>query len=199
VVDALADLVERRGPALLGYARALCGNSSQAEDLVADALVKVYGGRKCLPRAGPEGGVVILPLDGSTSPGSAEGYVRAAILSLFLDDRRRSARWLRIKPLIAEHDIAHNPSSGVVVRVDVAAALAALPPRRRACAVLKFYDDLTTAQIADSMGIAQGTVARYVNEATTALRAALGHIGPWKAGHHDRLRSRRPGCSGGND
>ena len=38
------------------------------------------------------------------------------------------------------------------------AALAALPPQQRACVVLRFYEDLTTAEIADRLGLAVGTV-----------------------------------------
>jgi RNA polymerase sigma-70 factor (ECF subfamily) len=58
--------------------------------------------------------------------------------------------------------------------LDVRAALADLPPRERACTVLRFYDDLTVAQIAAQLGLAEGTVKRYLADASARLAGVLG-------------------------
>ena len=47
--------------------------------------------------------------------------------------------------------------------------LANLAPRVRAVLVLRFYDDLTIAQIADELGLATGTVKRYLSDGLAAL------------------------------
>ncbi len=165
----LADLMQRRGPALVGYARALCGETGRAEDLVQDALVKVFSRLRSLP-ASTE--VPLVP-DGEHVPQVREAYVRRAILSLYLDEYRHRSRWAKVRGLVATADESRGPESGATARVDVGAALARLSPRQRACAVLRFYDDLTVPQIADRLGLAPGTVTGYLAEATQTLRAAL--------------------------
>lgn len=55
-----------------------------------------------------------------------------------------------------------------------ARALADLPPRERACTVLRFYDDLTVSQIAAQLGLADGTVKRYLADASARLAEVLG-------------------------
>ena len=60
------------------------------------------------------------------------------------------------------------------VVMDVRAALAALPPQERACVVLRFYDDLTVPQIAAQLRLAEGTVKRYLSDASGKLTRTLG-------------------------
>src|SRR6185312_2615703 len=59
-----------------------------------------------------------------------------------------------------------------------AAALQRLSPRQRACVVLRHYDDLTVPQVADELGIAEGTVRRHVADAHAALRGLLADLAP---------------------
>jgi RNA polymerase sigma factor (sigma-70 family) len=58
--------------------------------------------------------------------------------------------------------------------MDVRSALRELTPRERACIVLRFYDDLTVRQIADHLGLADGTVKRYLSDASARLATLLG-------------------------
>ncbi|WP_420113894.1 sigma-70 family RNA polymerase sigma factor [Pseudactinotalea sp.] len=155
--DALAEFVRDRGAALLKHATLLVGSRRGAEDLVQDALVKVFATRRGRVR----------DLD------SLEAYVRRTVLTTFLDSYRRHRRWVKVRHLFADPDIG-PPDDDVAGAVDVTAALRTLSPRERACVVLRFYDDLTVPQIADELGLAQGTVKRYLSDATHALAATLG-------------------------
>jgi RNA polymerase sigma factor (sigma-70 family) len=68
----------------------------------------------------------------------------------------------------ADHD--------VVLREDqreVLAALATLPLRQRQCVVLRFYEDLTEVQIAETLGISQGSVKTHLHRAMQALTERL--------------------------
>ncbi|WP_407319260.1 sigma-70 family RNA polymerase sigma factor [Isoptericola halotolerans] len=169
--DELAELAHRRGRALVGYAYVLCGEQRQAEDLVQDALVKVFSRlRRHRGPAAPAPG--LHPLDGERS-GTSEAYVRRAILTLYLDEYRRRRRWRGVRHLVASEDRARGPASGATARADVAAALARLTPRERACVVLRYFEDLTVPRIAEELGLAQGTVKRYLSDATAALRNLL--------------------------
>jgi RNA polymerase sigma factor (sigma-70 family) len=55
----------------------------------------------------------------------------------------------------------------------VVTALRALPARQREALVLRFYGDLSEAQIAAAMGISKGAVKSHTARAMTALRSVL--------------------------
>jgi RNA polymerase sigma-70 factor (ECF subfamily) len=111
-------------------------------------------------------------LDGSPLS-NTEGYVRRAILTLFLDGYRKRQRWYDIKHLLAADDVGRPAEAAATARVDVMAALARLGPRQRACVVMRYFDDLTVPQIADALGTAQGTVKRYLHDSMRVLRGVL--------------------------
>jgi len=56
---------------------------------------------------------------------------------------------------------------------DLVGGLARLPYKQRLCAVLFYVDGLNTAEVAQAMGISQGSVSQHLNRARTALRACL--------------------------
>ena len=55
----------------------------------------------------------------------------------------------------------------------LAAALRALPPRRRLVVFLHYFADLSYPEIAEVVGITEGTVAATLNKARAALREAM--------------------------
>lgn len=175
----LETLAAQRGSVLVGYAYTLCGDVRQAEDLVQESLVK-YCSRLLRPggRRRPAAlGMRTVPLDGTddghTSVEFAEAYVRRTILNLYLDGWRRTKRWAEIVPRIATDDRVRFPDSGITARADVVHALARLGPRHRACVVLRYLEDMTIEQVADALGIAPGTVKRYLHDALHTLRDVL--------------------------
>jgi RNA polymerase sigma-70 factor (sigma-E family) len=58
-------------------------------------------------------------------------------------------------------------------RSAVVAALRSLPPRQREALVLRYYGDLSEAQIASAMGISRGAVKSHTARAIASLRAVL--------------------------
>ena len=58
-------------------------------------------------------------------------------------------------------------------RTAVVAALRALPARQREALVLRYYADLSEAQIASAMGISRGAVKTHTARAIASLRAVL--------------------------
>jgi RNA polymerase sigma-70 factor (ECF subfamily) len=158
---AVEELLATRGRALTGYAYLLCGNVHEAEDLVQDALVKTFA-----------------RLRAGTELHAAEAYCRRAVLTLYLDRWRRRARWAGRLPAAAGPETTEGPETGVVERADVMAALAGLPAQQRAAVVLRYYEDLTVPEVADRMGLGEGTVKRYLSLATRRLEDRLGPVAP---------------------
>lgn len=172
--DELTALATRRGAALIGYAYLLCGDLPRAHDLVQDALVRSWTrpARVLGPRA-------------------TEGYVRRAVLNAYLDEHRRERTWARRRHLVVAPSVAPDATVHTDDQVVVQQALAGLPPRERACVVLRFYDDLTVPELARRLGISEGTAKRYLSDALGRLEQTLGPVeGPPVEGSDERLTVR---------
>jgi RNA polymerase sigma factor (sigma-70 family) len=171
----LDELMRTRGGALVRYAYMLSGDRALAEDLVQDALVKVYSRLRGVPGRGRSVGVA----EGSRAHDldapftNAEGYVRRAVLTIYLDGYRKRQRWSGVKHLLADDASSRGADQAASARVDVMAALAQLGARERACVVLRYFEDMTVPQIAESLGTAQGTVKRYLSDATKNMQEFL--------------------------
>jgi RNA polymerase sigma-70 factor (sigma-E family) len=158
--EAMATLARERGKALTSYAYLLTGNMRDADDLVQDAMVKTFARARGLEATDPE------------------GYVRRAILTTFVDGYRRRRRWDAMVHVLARAESSPGPDDAVSTRVDVERALRLLPPRQRACLVLRYYDDLTVPEIADRLGLADGTVKGYLHSAVQRMEDLLGPTAP---------------------
>ena len=71
----------------------------------------------------------------------------------------------------------------------VAAAIASLDPGQRDVLLLVTWADLTYDQVAEALGVPEGTVRSRMNRARARLRAALGGVNP--AAHVDELDEKR--------
>jgi RNA polymerase sigma-70 factor (sigma-E family) len=146
-----ADYFTARSVSLRRLAFALCGDWHLADDLVQHTFLQLYRHWR--------------RIDG----GTLDAYSRRILVNAFLSHRRRSRR---------EHVVA-EPPSGVAPDPaeprsdDVAAALAQLPPRQRALVVLRHLEDMSVADAAELLGIAEGTVKSQTSRALEKLRAAL--------------------------
>jgi RNA polymerase sigma factor (sigma-70 family) len=152
-------LVHERGPALLRYAFFLTGSKAEAEDVMQDALVTTFARGRA-----------------SRDLEFAEAYVRRAILNRSIDGHRTRQRWAGVSHLFARPEALDGPADGIGDQLDVIAALQLLPPRERACAVLRFYEDLTVPQIARQLDCSEGAVKRYLSDARKGLEARLGPV-----------------------
>ena len=73
----------------------------------------------------------------------------------------------------AWRDVAIRRQAEAAVSPDVLRALAQLPPRKRACVVLRYYLDLSEADTAAALGISVGTVKSQTARALARLRPLL--------------------------
>ena len=145
------EFVRSRGPALLRYAHLLCGDAGRAEDLVQDALVKVH-------RRWAASGDLAAPF----------AYTRRAVTNEYLSWRRRLASH-ELPTLLPDRSV---PAAGerLADRDLVWSVVGDLPRRQRVVLVLRYYEDLGDREIADVLGVAEGTVRSLASRAFAALR-----------------------------
>lgn len=158
----LDTLVRESGDRLNRTAYLLCGDRHGAEDLVQEAFVRVLSRRRTAVRMA----------EGVESH-EAEAYLRRTILNLYLDSYRRRRTWSGIRHLAARPDRTESGAAGVDARIDATQALSQLPPQVRACVVLHYYEDLSVAQVAAELGLADGSVKRYLSDGRAILAVSL--------------------------
>jgi RNA polymerase sigma factor (sigma-70 family) len=99
--------------------------------------------------------------------GSLRAWVWRIVVRRLLDSERRTST----ESLLTESMTVAWPADGLAPRV--AAALRELPPRRRLVVFLRFYADLSYKEIAECLGVAEGTVAATLSQAYAVLRESL--------------------------
>ncbi|MEJ7796074.1 MAG: SigE family RNA polymerase sigma factor [Nocardioides sp.] len=146
-----SEYVAARQTALLRTAYLLTGHRQDAEDLVQMTLVKV------VPHW-------------SKLHGDPDAYVRTVMVRESVS-RWRRRRWREIVGATAPEPVTDVPSSET--RLDLQRALAALAPKQRAVVVLRFLEDLSVAETAQVLGVAEGTVKTQTRDALARLRQLL--------------------------
>ena len=151
-----ADVYAMHHARALRTAYLLCGDRHRAEDIVADAFVKIY-------RRWRRGGI--------DDPGA---YVRRAVINQTNSRFRRLAlegRHSRTKSGDLRGERA--PDDHLADQQLLIAALRRLPDRQRTALVLRYYDDLSVADTAAAMGVSVGTVKSTVARGLVSLRRAM--------------------------
>lgn len=100
-------------------------------------------------------------------------YVRRIAVNAALGHRRLAFRRREVATDVVPDRTAAAETDGFAARDELWTAVRALPPRQRAVVVLRYYEDLTEAQIAAVLGCRPGTVKSQSSAALATLRAAL--------------------------
>ena len=100
------------------------------------------------------------------------GYVYTTGFRLLQRGHRRAPPAARAGPTAGSASGSTTESTAVTA-VAVEAALAGMPPRRRACAVMGLLVGLPVREVAGALGIAEGTVRKHLEEARRDLRQSL--------------------------
>lgn len=157
--DEFAQFVEQHGRGLGRLAYLLLGDDHAAEDLTADVFLAAW-------RQWERVKATDYPL----------AYLRQVTVNLAAT---------RIQRLVRERDglerlhrnapapVTHDPDSAAVV--DVQSALLRLPPRRRACLVLRYAFDLAEREVAAVLGVTVGTVKSQTSKAVEQFRREIGN------------------------
>lgn len=158
-----ADFVASRWTSLYRLAYLLAASPTGAEDLLQTTLEKAFVSWGRISR-------LEFP----------EAYVRRMLATTMVSSRRRA--WNRERP---SERLPETPGESVELRVLDRCLLwplvCALPERQRAVIVLRYYEGLSEAQIAEVLGCAAGTVKSQSSAAIATLRRALAAAGVGEA------------------
>jgi len=146
--------VAARRAKLFRTACLLCGDPHRAEDIVQDALARLYTNWPRVTRAD-----------------NVEAYVRQMLVNSLHSDRRRP--WRRESTSATAIEVPLEPGLDPEDADAIWTAIRGLPPGQRKVVVLRHIWDRSVEETAGDLGISTGTVKSQTREALAALRRAL--------------------------
>ncbi len=145
--EAFDAFVRARLPDLLRFGRALTGSPEAAADLVQDALERT-----------------LLAWSRLQSREEPEGYVRRVMVN------RNISIWRKFGREYVTAEVFDSGAEDTHFDGDLWRALQQLPPKQRAVIALRYYEDLSEADIARTLGCSVGTVKSQASKALAKLR-----------------------------
>jgi len=162
-VDAVKRLWDEHSAALWRYAWRLTGDPAHAEDVVQETLLRAWQHPQVL-----------------SNGQSPRGWLFTVARNMVIDERRSA----RFRNEVISRDgsgppepAARDELNGALDRALVGDAMAQLSAEHRAVVGRSYYHGWTIAQIANDLGIAEGTVKSRLHYALRALRQALLEMG----------------------
>lgn len=153
----LEDLYVRHAPEALRLAYLLTGDAATAEDLTQEAFIKIAGRFRHLRR-----------------PDAFSSYLRRTVVNLAMSHhrRRRVERDHLSREAARSQKTTFDPPD-VEGRDELRAALRSLPGRQRAAIVLRYYEDLSEQQVAETLGCSVTAARSLVFRAMETLRSRI--------------------------
>jgi len=158
-LDAFVELISLHDRALRALAYRLLGDAQRMDDVLQEAYLKVFRS--------------LHGFEGRSAFGS---WLHRIVYNACMDQlrRRRSrARHLSLAEVDGLADPMPDPGDVAAQRLDLAAALASLPPELRATVLLVDAEGMDYETAAQVLGIPVGTVRSRLNRARGLLRRAL--------------------------
>jgi RNA polymerase sigma-70 factor (ECF subfamily) len=154
--EAFEVLAKSAGDRLYAVARLILRSADLAEDAVQEALVRAW---RELPRL--------------RDPDKLDAWLHRLVVNACADQGRQLRRWSnQVRPLALEAS-TRDDTNAVADREQLERGFDRLKPEQRAVVVLHFYSGFSASEIAQILGIAQGTARSRLHYATEAMRAAL--------------------------
>lgn len=154
--DAFEALAISTGDRLFAIARLILRDVDRAQDAVQEALVQAW---RALPQL--------------RDPDRFDAWIRRLVVNACYDAGRRSKRWDAQVAVVPMQAPVADASHVIADRDQLERGFRRLDPKQRAVIVLHYYLDLTVPEVADTLGIPEGTAKSRLHHAMAALRAAL--------------------------
>jgi RNA polymerase sigma-70 factor (sigma-E family) len=151
------DYVRTRGPALVRLARLIAGDRHLGEDLAQEVLIRAY----------PRWNRIL-------AGGEPDVYLRRMLVNAHISWRRkRSSTEVADGAERVERADHADIGTEATERETVWRLIGRLPPKQRVTVVLRYYEDLDDAAIAEILGCSPGTVRTHAMRALGTLRQHL--------------------------
>jgi RNA polymerase sigma-70 factor (sigma-E family) len=159
--DALVErMFAEQGASLVRLARVFCDDRNAAEDLVQEAFIRLHRSAGSI-----------------RDDRKAPAFLRSIVINLARDHNRRGLMSLRHQASAEQPDPPTGPDERALRHEDgdeVLVALRSLPERQRACLVLHYYEELTIAEVAETLRISTNSVKTHCRRGLAALESRLG-------------------------
>ncbi|MEU5624984.1 SigE family RNA polymerase sigma factor [Streptomyces tendae] len=156
-VDHLTETYRVHYRSLLGLAALLLDDTASCEDVVQEAFIRVHSARKRV-----------------RDPEKTLAYLRQTVVNLSRSALRRRILGLKLlsKPM-PDMASAEEGAYDQLERDSLIKAMKGLQRRQREVLVLRYFADMTEAQVAETLGISLGSVKAYGSRGIAALRVAM--------------------------
>jgi RNA polymerase sigma-70 factor (sigma-E family) len=155
--EAVTQLYAAQYRALVRLATLLLRDAGAAEEIVQDSFIAMHGSWRRL-----------------RDHDRALAYLRQAVVNRSRSVLRHRTVEQRHAPApLPDHASAEHGALEALEREEVIRALHRLPRRQREVLVLRYYVDLSEAQIADAIGISRGAVKSHASRGMATLRLNL--------------------------
>lgn len=156
-VDHLTATYQAHYRSLLGLAALLLDDTASCEDVVQEAFIRVHSARSRV-----------------RDREKTLAYLRQTVVNLSRSALRRRILGLKLlsKPM-PDMASAEEGAYDQLERDDLIKAMKGLQRRQREVLVLRYFADMTEAQVADTLGISLGSVKAYGSRGIAALRVAM--------------------------
>ncbi|MEU3609467.1 SigE family RNA polymerase sigma factor [Streptomyces sp. NPDC035033] len=156
-VDHLTETYRAHYRSLLGLAALLLDDTASCEDVVQEAFIRVHSARRRV-----------------RDPEKTLAYLRQTVVNLSRSALRRRILGLKLlsKPM-PDMASAEEGAYDQLERDALIKAMKGLQRRQREVLVLRYFADMTEAQVAETLGISLGSVKAYGSRGIAALRVAM--------------------------
>ena len=151
--EALDQLLASYGRQIQGVAYLVLHSAPDAEEVLVDTLLTAWQ-----------------QVNRLRDPARLRPWLLRIAVRKALSRRRRSREIDPLPPSAGGAD----PTGSIADRLSIADAVSHLPPRMRAAIALRYYADLTIAELAEALGRSPNTVKTELRLALRRLRAELG-------------------------
>jgi RNA polymerase sigma-70 factor (sigma-E family) len=158
--EAIAALFDAHYRPMCRLAYVILGDAALAEEIVMEALMKTFAGWWRI-----------------RDRDHVDAYLRRAVINLCRSRIRRKVLETRVGQTLHRDAGSRPPDWDPEIHETnrvVWEAVLELPERQRACVVLRYFDDLPEAQIAEALECSVGTVKSQLSKARAKLERALG-------------------------
>ncbi|MEU8460657.1 SigE family RNA polymerase sigma factor [Streptomyces sp. NPDC029003] len=156
-VDHLTETYQAHYRSLLGLAALLLDDTASCEDVVQEAFIRVHSARNRV-----------------RDRDKTLAYLRQTVVNLSRSALRRRILGLKLlsKPM-PDMASAEEGAYDQLERDDLIKSMRGLQRRQREVLVLRYFADMTEAQVAETLGISLGSVKAYGSRGIAALRVAM--------------------------